>query len=555
MRTILHRNSFFYLALFVASVLLFAPGQRQLPVTDRDEARFVQATRQMIQSGDYVVVRFQEELRAKKPAGIYWLQSASVKLFGDASQAQVWPYRLPSLLATIASVLLTFYFAHRLFNRTVAGLASIGLASTLLVGMEAHLATTDATQLFCAVVAQGCLALLYVAARERSRISPAVSLVFWIALGASILVKGPVVLAIVLLTMLALSVADRDRHWLLTLRPGLGVLLLLVMIGPWMWMVSRRTEGVFLSRAIHEDLLPKLMGGHEGHGAPPGSYVVALLLTFWPASVFLWPALFAAWQRRHTAAIRFLLAWSLMGWAMFELVPTKLPHYTLPLYPALLMLICAMLATSEDGTRDTLKSRASMVWYAVWSVFTLALALAVLWLPMRFGGGFSWRAISASVAMLACTALFWWSFRKSLPRTFVTIAACGAIAQISLIAGVLPILSDLWVSERIVEVRRTLAPIANIVAVGYSEPSLVFLGGTNTQLTSAAHAAELMKASGQTVALIEERDLATFVAALPASTVLTEKTVIRGFNYSGGKPVALHVFMHSPESRVALSKP
>lgn len=53
------------------------PGVTHLPPMDRDEARYMQASRQMVETGDVITIRFQEELRAKKPAGIYWMQSAS----------------------------------------------------------------------------------------------------------------------------------------------------------------------------------------------------------------------------------------------------------------------------------------------------------------------------------------------------------------------------------------------------------------------------------------------------------------------------------------------
>ena len=70
----------------------------------------MQATRQMVQSGDLLEIRFQDEARNKKPVGVYWLQSASVALFSTPSSTEVWPYRLPSLLGATLSVLLTFAF-------------------------------------------------------------------------------------------------------------------------------------------------------------------------------------------------------------------------------------------------------------------------------------------------------------------------------------------------------------------------------------------------------------------------------------------------------------
>src|SRR3972149_12233264 len=68
-------------AMFLVAFCLiaFLPGFFQIPPIDRDEARFAQATKQMVESGDYVDIRFQNEVRYKKPVGIYWLQAAAVK--------------------------------------------------------------------------------------------------------------------------------------------------------------------------------------------------------------------------------------------------------------------------------------------------------------------------------------------------------------------------------------------------------------------------------------------------------------------------------------------
>ena len=71
-----------YLILILLSLALYLPGLAGLPPIDRDESRFAQASKQMIETGDYVRIQFQGESRAKKPAGIYWMQVAAAKLTG-----------------------------------------------------------------------------------------------------------------------------------------------------------------------------------------------------------------------------------------------------------------------------------------------------------------------------------------------------------------------------------------------------------------------------------------------------------------------------------------
>src|SRR5215831_8054655 len=100
--------------LYLLCLILYAPGLAAIPPLDRDEARFAQATRQMLQTGDFVRIRFQDEARNKKPIGIYWLQAASVAALSSPESAAIWPYRVPSALAATIAALLTFVLGARL---------------------------------------------------------------------------------------------------------------------------------------------------------------------------------------------------------------------------------------------------------------------------------------------------------------------------------------------------------------------------------------------------------------------------------------------------------
>src|SRR5215472_18147763 len=129
--------------LTVISLASFLPGFFQIPPVDRDEARFAQATKQMIETGDYVDIRFQDESRYKKPVGIYWLQAGFVK-FGEAvgvprAHTRIWLYRFPSLIGAIGAVLATYWAALAFVSRRAAVLAGMMLASCLLLGVEARL--------------------------------------------------------------------------------------------------------------------------------------------------------------------------------------------------------------------------------------------------------------------------------------------------------------------------------------------------------------------------------------------------------------------------------
>jgi len=150
-----------FILLSLLCLALFAPGLGLLPPMDRDEARYMQATKQMVETGNYADIRFQDEPRTKKPIGVYWLQAAAVKTFGADTLTGTWPYRLPSALAAWIAVLATCNLGRRLFDPMTGLIAGGMLATTLVVITEAHLAKTDAPLLAAVTLAMAALGEIY----------------------------------------------------------------------------------------------------------------------------------------------------------------------------------------------------------------------------------------------------------------------------------------------------------------------------------------------------------------------------------------------------------
>src|SRR3954454_12857002 len=123
-----------YLALVLLSIALFLPGQASLPPFDRDESRYLQATAQMFETGNFVDIRFQDQPRYLQPAGIYWLQTASVALFGKPGEHATWAHRIPSLVGATAAVLLTAWIGNLLFGAPAGFVAAVLLAGSGLLG-------------------------------------------------------------------------------------------------------------------------------------------------------------------------------------------------------------------------------------------------------------------------------------------------------------------------------------------------------------------------------------------------------------------------------------
>src|SRR5215475_698530 len=203
--------------LVVVALLAFLPGFFQIPPVDRDEARFAQATKQMVETGDYVDIRFQDEARYKKPVGIYWLQAAVVRTAEAVGVPQarttIAVYRIPSLLGAIGAVLATYWAAMAFVSRRGALMAGAMMATSILLGLEARLAKTDAMLLLTSVTALGAMARAYLAEQgdRPSSLPPlAVAAIFWGAIAAGIMVKGPMILMFVGFAAVALFAMDRS---------------------------------------------------------------------------------------------------------------------------------------------------------------------------------------------------------------------------------------------------------------------------------------------------------------------------------------------------------
>jgi 4-amino-4-deoxy-L-arabinose transferase-like glycosyltransferase len=341
-------------ALIVVALLAFLPGFFQIPPVDRDEAYFAQATKQMIETGDYVDIRYQDDVRYRKPVGIYWLQAAVVNtasaLGVPNALGKIWLYRVPSLIGAVGAVLGTYWCALAFVSRRGAVLAALMMSVTGILGIEARLAKTDAMLLFTVVMAMAVLARAYLAGRRDNVEQPGFGLlaIFWTAIAVSILIKGPLILMVVGLAALTLSVLDRSARWLLALRPVPGLLWLLLIVLPWFIAIYMRVGSEFLVASVGEDMLAKVGNSQEAHGAPPGLYFILFFATFFPASILSGLAAPAVWAVRKEPAAKFLLAWLVPSWIVFELVVTKLPHYVLPLYPAIAILTAG--AASSGGS-------------------------------------------------------------------------------------------------------------------------------------------------------------------------------------------------------------
>ncbi|HVH79208.1 MAG TPA: glycosyltransferase family 39 protein, partial [Stellaceae bacterium] len=354
---------------------------------------------------------------------------------------------------------------------------------------------------------------------------------------SAVFLKGPIGPGLALTTAVTLSVADREVDWLRGLRPVSGLIVTALAVAPWLYAIEHATEGQFLQQSVGRDFFSKILGAQEAHGAPPLYYLALAFLTFWPGSLFLVPAVIGGWRRRALPAVRFLLAWLLPAWIGLELVPTKLPHYALPLYPALALL--AAMAIIENSPPRWARI-ASML---LWSVATLAITAGLVVLPIRLGSGVSAIGVVSAIALLVLAAVL--LLRCHEPwRITALLAAMSVALVISVASFVVPDLDRLWLSRAIATMIAAHPPApGGLVVIGYNEPSLVFLLNGNFK----TGVADALVAAGDE-ALVMTRMAGDFERILASRGLSGERIdSVSGTDYSNGQQMTLTLYKIEPK--------
>jgi 4-amino-4-deoxy-L-arabinose transferase-like glycosyltransferase len=530
----------------VAALVAFLaglPGVLAVPPLDRDEARFAQATAQMLETRDFVVIHYQDQPRFKKPVGIHWLQAASVSLLSSPEARQIWAYRIPSLLGAMLAAAACAWGASAFFGAPTGLLAGAMLGTTFLLSTEALIAKTDAVLCGTTTLALAALARMYAAARDGPPLGRSTWAVFWLALAVATLVKGPIAPLVIGLTLAALLAFDRRPGWLKALNWIWGLILFALVIGPWAGAVTVATDGSFWTTALTGDLAPKLAGGQETHGAPPGYHTLLAPLLMFPMTLLLPAAAVVAWRRRREPGVRFALAWLLPAWVLFEAMPTKLVHYPLPLYGAVAWLAAAALAQPLGaGVRWT--------GAALCALAGSLLTAGVFYLLSIYGDPSDVTAAAVAGLLLAAAGVIggYMIVRRAARGAVIAALGLGLAGHAALAAGFAPRLDPLWISDRTeqaMEKARLLprqgiaeAPVA---VAGYAEPSLVFALGTATELEGAGEAARAIYEHRP--AIVEQRDDKAFREALAVYGVNAYVVAtVQGLDYSNGDETTLRIY-------------
>ena len=481
------------MALFIcASAALYLVGNGSDALWDRDEPRYAQTSRQMLQSGDWVVPHYLDLVRTAKPVFIYWCQATAMKVFGDTSFAA----RFPSSVATVLLLCILATVLWRQVGPERAAFTVFVLASSTLIIVEAKFCITDAVLLLWVTIAQLCLYALWRGSR-----SWWVVLAMAVAVGLAGLTKGPIVLGFLAATLGVLGIVRLlDRRFPPPLGPlpppvqgsrssgravaqcGVAVLIVVAIMLPWMLMVYHR-DADFFHKQVGHDFLERMVTPLEQHSGPPGYYLITLFATFFPWTLFLPMAIGLGWRHRDDPGCRFALAAIIGPWVMLECVRTKLPHYALPIYPPLAFLVSDAIVRCLQHEHEDARSRAFVIAAGVWAV-VVTVAVWVPWLVLgKYHVDVPYAAMLTMGVLGAAVAgtVFAMFYRRRIVGGVLAMGLGTMAVYAVAYAAYLPHAEYLQVSPRVAAVLKAngVTQPHQVIMLDYMEPSLAFYqGGT-----------------------------------------------------------------------------
>ncbi len=627
------------LALVLIALAVYLPGLFTLPVVDRDEARFAQASRQMFEaaalpkdqqdpalhSGGLLIPYLGEEFRLNKPPLIYWLQSASTALCtsGDPTRDAIWMYRLPSVLGAIITVLATWRAGLRLMDPRAAWLGAAFLAVCPMIIWDAHQARADQVLVAFSTIAFWALAAFWTRARPRAHHAPrpaAVApdpgttpptflqshlagpwlspLIFWAAISLAALTKGFTPKVVAQFALLTLMLVLWRFRWILKLRLVTGLLFSFALTLPWFLAAAFHIGPEHMLDILWKEVAQRSTSASEGHGGPPGYHTVLLPLLFWPGSLLTaWSigrALTRAWPRaslpgatafqavpsapggtglppepdtphqptplptptkpslfsRIKALLHrrpghptdlFLLAWIVIPWLFFELIATKLPHYPLPIYPAIALLTARHFLAAAAGALK--EDNAGLLRYGVliWTGLGIALAAAAPLIALVAGAPW-WVTLTS---LLPAALAVWLMLRalrhvtagEPIPGQLTSLVAAVVIAA-NLVGWSIPSARALFTSDRVAQALRDAnipltGPDAPVLAsAGYHEPSLLWHTRARAHFIEVADAVTWAQSHRASILIAPVGTTADLSAA---NLTTTRLATIKTFNYAAGQ--------------------
>lgn len=414
---------FIRLALFVISFFLFIFNSWGISIFSLDEAKNASCAREMLERSDIVVPTFNYELRTDKPPIHYWFMMIAYKIFG----VNEFSARFFSAIFGALTVLITYVFTERFFNRKVAIISALILLSSIHFILQFHMAVPDPYLIFFLTAAFYSFYTFY-------KLRQSIYLyIFYISIALAILTKGPIGIILPLFIIATFLFINRDLKFILNMRLLYGLFILVVIGLPWYIAVGIQTDWLWIEEFLFKHNISRFSEPMEGHS---GIFLTTFLFVFiglMPFSVFLPQTVKHIWQNRHIEAVFYLSIIVFIYITFFAISKTKLPNYTVPVYPPLAILLANYISDIKP-TKSLLYSLLLLGFLGIGLTLISYLMLAqneYLYMLKNYTFYFSILLIGSLIAI-------YYYGKKDITKIVISIAGSGILLAILTLGIVLP---------------------------------------------------------------------------------------------------------------------
>ena len=528
-----------FLIFLAICFLIFLTGIFEIPILDRDEARFATASKTMLLENEFIDIKMYDEPRYKKPVGIYWLQVASNFIFGDTPYDNITLYRLPSIFSIFLAFIFIFFRLRKIFDNEISFLTIFFLMFSLLTLSEMLQAKTDGA-LFLTIIL--CNLMIY-SLIENHKIKYKEKLIFWSALAIGVLIKGPIIFIYTILPLIIFSIIKR-KNFLKEIFCFSGLILFLILTLPWFIIITIKSNGAFWYESVGHDLLGKVSSGQESHGFPPGYYLITTLILFWPGSILIYPFIKKNFEQnfiriRKDDLTFFLLISFSVPYILFELVSTKLPHYIYPSYlPLSILLSKFLLDENLEGI-----SKRSLYFFTL--IFPLTVVFLIYFVIAEYSEITITLAIILIFFILQIPFLIGAANIKRFKNKLINFSVFQISFYLTLVFYVNNHVQDLWMAKRINSIiESNKKNYDKIYNYGFGEPSLVFLTSHKSKKIS-PNLLDSINLKKERIMFIINDEFSDLITSSEKYSDFKMLKKFDGFNYSKGKTVTIKVFSNS----------